>query len=399
MVTQTVSAAPTTVIVSETAPAPQEIDTTKEYNDNIKDGNDAKALATLMLAHRGKNVVVFQNAYSDFLADPSKKDAAESAFNALISKDPQLKKFWNNAKFKDMDIVSRMDETFSKTQGGHKSREIGANYRKAITTQNTNLLERNKKSLSAYYNDTKNLLESFAGLTGLDKTQLQSAINSAINTIDTSAPKALNVPAKVAFSQINRDNSHFRKFVSIPAGQPILGSPVGLPDGRMLALAFEPGAECFNVVIFEKPPVGPVIVPATVTPQAYAEHMDEPIAIGSMETRDLTMGIVGAGFTSDKPDEPKPTQPKEREDNTTTDPDKTETTSNPAETKPYSTPVPGGTAPENGPATGPGNTNNGSLNGAPIPTETSPVAPVVPVAPPVPAVPVTPETPTTPGSS
>lgn len=167
----------------------------------------------------------------------------------------------------------------------------------------------------------------------------------------------------------------------------------------MLALAFEPGAECFNVVIFEKPPVGPVTVPASVTPQAYAEHMYEPIAIRSVEWKDFSMSAGAALFTSDKPDEPKPTQPKEREDNTTTDPDKTETTSNPAETKPDATPVPGGTAPENGPATGPGNTNNGSLNGAPIPTETSPVAPVVPVAPPVPAVPVTPETPTTPGSS
>ena len=161
-VVQTVSTAPVTVISSEPAPTPQEVATTKEYNDNIKDGNDAKALATLMLAHRGKNVVAFQNAYSEFLADPSKKDAAESAFNALIAKDPQLKKFWSNAKFKDMDIASRMDETFSKTQGGHKSREIGANYRKAITTQNTDLLEKNKKSLIAYYNNTKNLLESFA---------------------------------------------------------------------------------------------------------------------------------------------------------------------------------------------------------------------------------------------
>lgn len=225
-VVPSVSAAPVAVISPEPPPTPQEVSTTKEYNDNIKDGNDAKALATLMLAHRGKNVVAFQNAYSDFLADPSKKDAAESAFNALISKDPQLKKFWNNAKFKDMDIASRMDETFSKTQGGHKSREIGANYRKAITTQNTDLLEKNKKSLIAYYNNTKNLLESFAGLTGINRAELQSAIISTIDTIDTSAPKALNVPANVAFSQINGDDSYFRKFVSIPAGQPILGTPI-----------------------------------------------------------------------------------------------------------------------------------------------------------------------------
>ncbi len=272
-----------------------------------------------MLAHRGKKVVDFQKAYSEYLEDPSKNGTAVTEFNTLLSKDPQLKKFWDSPKFKTMDIASRMDETFSKTQGGHKSREIGANYRKAITTKDNKLLEKNKNSLSAYYNDTKNLLKSFADLTKINQAELQSAINSAISTIDISAPKALNVPAKVAFSQINSDSSYFRKFVSIPAGQPILGMPVGLKDGRMLALAFEPGAECFNIVIFKNPTIGPTTAPVTITPQAYAENQKKPIAIRSLEASDVSINASAALFHSDKQNTPEPVEKPKGANNSAAD--------------------------------------------------------------------------------
>lgn len=91
----------------------------------------------------------------------------------------------------------------------------------------------------------------------------------------------------------------------MPAGQAVVGEPQELPDGRFLMLAFEPGAECFNVVIF-KGKTGAVNPGGNLT--------DNGVTLSSMKSEYGNVGTVNEatasilGTVSTK--KPNPEQPK-----------------------------------------------------------------------------------------
>ena len=186
-------------------------------------------------------------AFQEAWVNSNSMNQSIAAFETLKTTYPALKRFLDTS---GLDDVVQMRAVFDHKQGSIASHKIAKEMYKAYDAQwgNDKLQRTVRDNLKKYFENTKNLLDNFAKYSILDKPELSSAVNNAIESIDGKI-KTLNIPATVLFSQL----SGFRWAHELPAGRAVVWTPQKLPDGRYLTLAFEPGAECFNVVIFSVP--------------------------------------------------------------------------------------------------------------------------------------------------